>query len=35
MKASERIEILYSGGVIDEEVKDLTLKAVSWLEKRT
>ena len=34
MKMSERIEILYSGGVIDEEVKDLTLKAVSWLEKK-
>ncbi|NLZ52171.1 MAG: PRD domain-containing protein [Thermoanaerobacteraceae bacterium] len=34
MKISERIEILFSGGVIDEEVMDLTLKAVSWLEKR-
>lgn len=28
-----RINILYNGGVIDEDVRDLAFKTVSWLEK--
>jgi len=34
MNIKDRIEILYSGEAIDEEVRDLTFKAVSWLAKK-
>jgi len=34
MDIRDRIKILYNGGVIDEEVRELSFKTVSWLEKR-
>lgn len=35
MDIKDRIEILYDGGVIDKEVRELSYKTISWLEQRS